>query len=66
MSLMGVVRARRTALGQKSCDVEHIGIVIQGRATAAMNDGQVVELGAGDIFYAALRTTTVESLGMNW
>jgi quercetin dioxygenase-like cupin family protein len=41
------------ALGQKSCDVEHIGFVIQGRATAAMNDGQVVELRAGDIFYIA-------------
>jgi quercetin dioxygenase-like cupin family protein len=41
------------ALGQKSCDVEHIGFVIQGRATAAMNDGRVVELRAGDIFYIA-------------
>jgi mannose-6-phosphate isomerase-like protein (cupin superfamily) len=39
------------ALGQKRCDVEHIGIVIQGRATAAMNDGRVIELHAGDIFY---------------
>ena len=39
------------ALGQKSCNVEHIGIVIQGRAIAAMNDGTVVELRAGDIFY---------------
>jgi mannose-6-phosphate isomerase-like protein (cupin superfamily) len=41
------------ALGQRSCDVEHIGIVIQGRASAAMNDGRVVELRAGDIFYVA-------------
>jgi Cupin domain len=39
------------ALGQKSCDVEHIGIVIQGRATAEMDDGRVVELHPGDIFY---------------
>jgi quercetin dioxygenase-like cupin family protein len=37
----------------QSCDVQHIGIVIQGRATAAMNDGRVVELHAGDIFYVA-------------
>jgi AraC-like ligand binding domain len=41
------------ALGQKSCDTEHIGIVIQGRATADMNDGRVVDLHAGDIFYVA-------------
>jgi quercetin dioxygenase-like cupin family protein len=41
------------ALGQTSCDVEHIGLVIQGRATVAMNDGRVVELHPGDIFYVA-------------
>ena len=40
------------AHGQKSCGVEHIGIVIQG-ATVTMNDGRVVELRAGDIFYVA-------------
>src|SRR5262249_34346023 len=34
------------ALGQTRCDIEHIGLVIQGRATAAMNDGRVVELRA--------------------
>jgi mannose-6-phosphate isomerase-like protein (cupin superfamily) len=38
-------------LGQKNCDVEHIGIVIQGCTTVTMNDGRVVELRAGDIFY---------------
>jgi quercetin dioxygenase-like cupin family protein len=41
------------ALGQKTCDVEHIGIVIQGRAIVAMSDGRVVELQAGDIFHVA-------------
>jgi quercetin dioxygenase-like cupin family protein len=41
------------ALGQKHCEVEHIGIVIQGCATAAMSDGRVVELRAGDIFHIA-------------
>jgi quercetin dioxygenase-like cupin family protein len=39
------------ALGQKSCEVEHIGIVIQGCATAAMHDGRVIEMRAGDIFH---------------
>jgi quercetin dioxygenase-like cupin family protein len=41
------------ALGRKSCGVEHVGIVISGRATAAMDDGRVVEMKAGDIFYIA-------------
>lgn len=38
-------------LGKKSCDVEHVGIVVSGRATAAMDDGRVIEMKAGDIFY---------------
>jgi quercetin dioxygenase-like cupin family protein len=41
------------ARGKKSCDVEHVGLVISGRATAAMDDGRVVEMKAGDIFYIA-------------
>jgi quercetin dioxygenase-like cupin family protein len=39
------------ALQKASCDVEHVGIVISGCATAAMNDGKVFELRAGDIFF---------------
>ena len=39
--------------GEKSCKVEHVGIVIAGRATAAMDDGRVIEMKAGDIFYIA-------------
>ena len=39
------------ALGQASCQVEHIGMVIAGRATAAMDDGRVFEMNAGDLFY---------------
>jgi len=39
------------ALGKTSCDVEHVGIVISGRATAAMDDGRVFEMTAGDVFY---------------
>jgi quercetin dioxygenase-like cupin family protein len=41
------------AQGTKSCLVEHIGIVISGHATAAMDDGQVMEMKPGDIFYIA-------------
>lgn len=41
------------ALGRMSCDVEHVGIVIEGRATAAMSDGRIVEIRAGDIFHIA-------------
>ena len=39
------------ALGKSSCEVEHVGIVVSGRATAAMNDGRVFEMKAGDLFY---------------
>jgi quercetin dioxygenase-like cupin family protein len=33
------------------CPVEHLGLVLSGTATAAFDDGSVVELRAGDIFY---------------
>jgi hypothetical protein len=41
------------ATGAKSCAVEHVGMVVSGRATAAMDDGRVIEMKAGDIFYIA-------------
>jgi len=41
------------AAGAKSCMVEHVGLVVSGRATAAMDDGRVVEMKAGDLFYIA-------------
>jgi hypothetical protein len=41
------------ALGKKSCDVEHVGLIVSGRATAAMDDGRVIEMKPGDIFYIA-------------
>ena len=41
------------ALGKKSCDVEHVGLVISGRAVVAMDDGRLIEIKAGDIFYIA-------------
>lgn len=40
-----------SGLGQKSCAVEHVGIVLSGCATAAMDNGDVIEMKAGDIFY---------------
>ena len=40
-------------LGKKSCDVEHVGLVISGRATAAMDGGRVIEMKAGDLFHIA-------------
>jgi mannose-6-phosphate isomerase-like protein (cupin superfamily) len=41
------------ASGATHCMVEHIGLVIQGRATAAMADGRVIEMRPGDLFYIA-------------
>jgi mannose-6-phosphate isomerase-like protein (cupin superfamily) len=38
-------------LGKASCEVEHVGMVISGRATAEMADGRVFEMKPGDIFY---------------
>jgi hypothetical protein len=40
-------------LGKESCDVADVGIVVSGRATTAMDDGRVIEMQAGDIFYIA-------------
>ncbi|MGA8740906.1 MAG: cupin domain-containing protein [Terracidiphilus sp.] len=39
------------ALGKTSCDIEHVGMVVSGRATAAMDDGRIFEMKPGDIFY---------------
>ena len=41
------------AAGAKSCMVEHVGMVVSGSATAAMDDGHVIEMKAGDVFYIA-------------
>ena len=38
-------------VGQRRCTVEHVGLVLSGTATAAFDDGRVVELRAGEIFY---------------
>jgi 2-hydroxychromene-2-carboxylate isomerase/quercetin dioxygenase-like cupin family protein len=41
------------ATGASSCSVEHVGIVISGRATAAMDDGNITEMRPGDVFHIA-------------
>jgi len=38
-------------VGAKSCQVEHIGMVVSVRAAAAMDDGKIIEMRAGDLFY---------------
>jgi len=38
-------------LGQARCQVEHVGLVLSGAATAAFEDGRVTEMHAGDLFY---------------
>jgi quercetin dioxygenase-like cupin family protein len=39
------------ALGATRCTVEHVGLVLAGTATAAFDDGRVIELRAGELFY---------------
>ncbi|MBO0912356.1 MAG: cupin domain-containing protein [Acidobacteria bacterium] len=41
------------SLGLKSCPVEHVGLVVSGCGTAAMDDGRVYEMKAGDLFHIA-------------
>lgn len=38
-------------VGTPLCEVEHVGMVIAGRAMAAMRDGTEVELTPGSLFY---------------
>ena len=38
-------------LGQTRCGVGHVGIVLSGTAVAAFDDGQVIELAAGGLFW---------------
>jgi 2-hydroxychromene-2-carboxylate isomerase len=41
------------AIGASSCSVEHVGIVVSGRATAAMDNGTITEMRPGDVFHIA-------------
>jgi quercetin dioxygenase-like cupin family protein len=38
-------------VGATRCPVEHLGLVLAGRATVAFDDGTVIELGPGDVFH---------------
>lgn len=37
--------------GTDSCEVEHIGCVLQGRMRVAMDNGEELEVGPGDVFH---------------
>lgn len=39
------------SLGLTRCAVEHVGLVLFGTATAAFDDGTVIELRPGQLFY---------------
>jgi quercetin dioxygenase-like cupin family protein len=38
-------------LGLDRCPVEHVGLVLEGEATAAFADGRVIPLRAGELFH---------------
>ena len=38
-------------VGAERCNVEHVGMVISGIATVAFEDGRVIEMKAGELFY---------------
>jgi quercetin dioxygenase-like cupin family protein len=38
-------------VGASRCTIEHVGLVLAGTATAAFDDGRVIELRAGELFY---------------
>jgi uncharacterized RmlC-like cupin family protein len=37
--------------GTPLCEVEHVGLVVSGRAVAAMAGGEIIELTPGTLFY---------------
>ena len=38
-------------VGLSRCPIEHVGLVLTGEATAAFEDGRIIPLRAGDMFY---------------
>ncbi|EDZ99327.1 cupin 2 conserved barrel domain protein [Burkholderia sp. H160] len=38
-------------VGRNLCDIEHVGLVVSGHATAAIEGLEVIEMRAGDLFY---------------
>ena len=41
------------ATGQALCEVEHVGLVVSGRAAVKMADGTEYEITPGDLFFVA-------------
>ena len=39
------------SVGAERCVVEHVGLVLEGTATAALEGGRVIELHAGELFH---------------
>ncbi len=52
-------------VGATRCNVEHVGLVLSGAATAAFDDGRVVELRAGELFTFRQFHTTAGSSARN-
>ena len=48
---MEVERHVGPEVGARRCQVEHVGLVLSGTATAALDDGRVFKLCAGELFY---------------
>ena len=40
-----------SAMNEVYCHVEHVGMVVSGSATAAMANGEIVEMTGSDLFY---------------
>jgi uncharacterized RmlC-like cupin family protein len=40
-----------SCIGESHCKVEHVGLVVSGEATAAFQDGRIIPLRAGELFY---------------
>src|SRR5690349_10035583 len=43
----------RPTAGTPFCQVEHVGMVLSGRAMVHMDDGREIEMQPGDLFYVA-------------
>jgi hypothetical protein len=41
----------RPLVGTQLCEIEHVGLVISGRAVAAMSNGRIIDLTPGTLFY---------------
>ena len=52
-------------VGARRCGVEHVGMVLSGTATAALDDGRVFKLRAGELFTFRPCHTTAGSSATN-